>query len=125
MLKRFSFPFVSLTFALFCSVSFAAETFRVATYNVENYLDQPTESRPFVKSAEARGKVRESIHALNPDVIALEEMGSTNALLELRASLKARRSGFSVLGTRAGLGHEHSRCHFEPVAHRCLPTAHQ
>src|ERR1039458_4324534 len=38
MLKRFSFPFVSLTFALFCSVSFAAETFRVATYNVENYL---------------------------------------------------------------------------------------
>ena len=89
MLKRFSFPFVSLTFALFCSVSFAAETFRVATYNVENYLDQPTESRPHVKSVEARNKVRESIHALNPDVIALEEMGSTNALMELRRSLKA------------------------------------
>jgi endonuclease/exonuclease/phosphatase family metal-dependent hydrolase len=88
MLKRFSFPFVSLTFALFCSVSFAAETFRVATYNVENYLDQPTESRKFVKSDGARAKIRESIHALNPDVIALEEMGSTNALLELRASLK-------------------------------------
>ena len=88
MFKRFSFPFVSLAFALFCSVSFAAETFRVATYNVENYLDQPTESRPHVKSVEARNKVRESIHALNPDVIALEEMGSTNALLELRASLK-------------------------------------
>ena len=89
MLKRFSFPFVSLTFALFCSVSFAAETFRVATYNVENYLDQPTESRKSVKSDGARAKIRESIHALNPDVIALEEMGTTNALLELRASLKA------------------------------------
>src|ERR1035441_6732072 len=89
MLKRFSFPFVSLTFALFCSVSFAAETFRVAAYNVENYLDQPTESRRFVKSAEAKAKIRESIRALNPDVLALEEMGGTNALLELRASLKA------------------------------------
>jgi endonuclease/exonuclease/phosphatase family metal-dependent hydrolase len=89
MLKRFSFPFVSLTFALFCSVSFAAETFRVATYNVENYLDQPTESRKFVKSARAKAMVCESIRALNPDVIALEEMGSTNALMELRRSLKA------------------------------------
>ncbi|MEY4916227.1 MAG: hypothetical protein RL616_140 [Verrucomicrobiota bacterium] len=68
---------------------FAAETFRVAAYNVENYLDVPTESRHFVKSAEAKTKIRESIRAANPDVLALEEMGSTNALLELRASLKA------------------------------------
>jgi endonuclease/exonuclease/phosphatase family metal-dependent hydrolase len=94
MLKRFSFPFVSLTFALFCSVSFAAETFRVATYNAENYLDQPTESRKFVKSARAKAKVCESIRALNPDVIALEEMGSPNALLELRRSLKDKGLDF-------------------------------
>ena len=67
----------------------SAQTFRVATYNVENYLDQPTESRHFVKSAEAKAKVRESIEAMKPDVLALEEMGTTNALLELRASLKA------------------------------------
>jgi endonuclease/exonuclease/phosphatase family metal-dependent hydrolase len=67
----------------------AAGTFRVATYNVENYLDQATESRHFVKSPEAKAKIRESIRALNPDVLALEEMGTTNALLELRASLKA------------------------------------
>jgi endonuclease/exonuclease/phosphatase family metal-dependent hydrolase len=79
---------------LFCSTSFAAETFRVATYNVENYLDQPTESRPQPKSARARAKVCESICALNPDVIALEEMGSTNALMELRASLKAKGLDF-------------------------------
>src|ERR1017187_5499421 len=94
MLRRFSFPFVSLMFALFCSVSFAAETFRVATYNIENYLDQPTESRKFVKSAKAKAKVCESIRALDPDVIALEEMGSTNALMELRDSLKAKGLDF-------------------------------
>ena len=79
---------MAVVFALFLD-SLHAETFRVATYNVENYLDQPTESRPHVKSVAARNKVRESIRALNPDVIALEEMGSTNALMELRASLKA------------------------------------
>jgi endonuclease/exonuclease/phosphatase family metal-dependent hydrolase len=65
-----------------------AGTFRVAAYNLENYLDQPTETRLHVKSAEAKAKIRESIRALNPDVIALEEMGTTNALLELRAALK-------------------------------------
>src|SRR5665213_874086 len=77
---------VILFFAIFCPTTFAA-IFRVATYNVENYLDQTTESRHFVKSAEARAKVRESIEAMNPDVLALEVMGTTNALLELRASL--------------------------------------
>ena len=71
-----------------------AETFRIAAYNVENYLDQPTETRRFAKSDEAKAKIRESIHALKPDVIAFEEMGSTNALLELRASLKAEGMDF-------------------------------
>ncbi len=71
-----------------------AGTFRIATYNVENYLDQPTASRHAVKSAEAKAKVRETIRALNPDVLALEEMGSTNALLELRAALKADGQDF-------------------------------
>jgi endonuclease/exonuclease/phosphatase family metal-dependent hydrolase len=65
-----------------------AGTVRVATYNVENYLDAPTISRPHVKTDVAKAKVRESIRALNPDVLALEEMGGTNAFLELRASLK-------------------------------------
>ncbi|HWY32546.1 MAG TPA: endonuclease/exonuclease/phosphatase family protein [Candidatus Acidoferrum sp.] len=66
-----------------------AQTFRVAAYNVETYLDQPTESRPYVKSAAAKAKVLESILAMKPDVLSLEEMGTTNTLLELRASLKA------------------------------------
>jgi endonuclease/exonuclease/phosphatase family metal-dependent hydrolase len=73
---------------LLCANAFAG-TVRVATYNVENYLDQPTESRHFVKSEAAKAKIRESIRAMNPDVLALEEIGTTNALLELRASLKA------------------------------------
>lgn len=72
----------------------SAEIFRIAAYNVENYLDQPTESRHEVKSAEAKAKVRESILAMKPDVISFEEMGSTNALLDLRDSLKAQGLNF-------------------------------
>ncbi len=66
----------------------------MATYNVDTYLDQPTQSRPHVKSAEAKAKVCEMICGLNPDVIALEEMGSTNALFELRSSLAAKGLAF-------------------------------
>lgn len=69
-------------------INAAAGIVRVAAYNLENYLDVPTATRPHQKSDAAKAKIRESIRALNPDVIALEEMGTTNALLELRASLK-------------------------------------
>ena len=65
----------------------AADTFRVATYNVENYLETATAARP-AKTIAARAKVRENIVALKPDVIALQEIGDTNALLELQGSLK-------------------------------------
>ena len=82
-----------LALASFYYTAFAG-TFRVATYNVENYLDHATESRTHVKSSEAKAKIRESIKATNPDVIALEEMGDTNALLELRASLQADGQNF-------------------------------
>jgi len=85
--------FCALVFILFPTL-LHAEIFRVAAYNVENYLDQPTESRRFVKSAEAKAKIRESIRALKPDVISFEEMGSTNALLELRDSLKTEGLNF-------------------------------
>lgn len=66
-----------------------AETFRVVAYNVENYLDQPTESRREAKSAAAKAQVRANIKALKPDVLAMEEMGQLSALKELQASLKA------------------------------------
>jgi endonuclease/exonuclease/phosphatase family metal-dependent hydrolase len=68
--------------------SATAEVFRVATFNVENYIDAPAGNRP-AKSPEGRAKVRESIAAVKPDVLALQEVGSTNALLQLQAGLKS------------------------------------
>ena len=70
-----------------------ADTFRVATYNVENYLDD-TASRCCVKSAASKAKVRECLRALRPDVLALQEMGSVAALLDLRAALQAEGLDF-------------------------------
>jgi endonuclease/exonuclease/phosphatase family metal-dependent hydrolase len=74
---------------VFCAIrGLPAATFSVATFNLENYLDVSVEHRT-AKPDQARAKIRESIRALNADVLALQEMGSTNALLELRSSLRA------------------------------------
>ena len=75
-------------------INVLASTIRVATYNVETCLDQPTESRHFAKAEAAKAKICELIHASKPDVIALEEMGTTNALLELQARLKSEGLNF-------------------------------
>lgn len=61
---------------------------RVVSYNVENYLDQPTGTRQ-AKSPEAKAKVAEMLLSIQPDVLALQEMGSRSALAELQATLKA------------------------------------
>src|SRR5262245_11307720 len=66
----------------------AADLFRVATYNIENYLDQTAGNRP-LKTTQGKAKIRESLHAISADVVALQEIGPTNALLELRAALQA------------------------------------
>lgn len=63
------------------------DTFRVATYNLESYLDEDTPTRR-AKPADAKAKVRESILALKPDVLALQELGSVSALIELKEALK-------------------------------------
>src|SRR5437764_12201706 len=74
-----------------CSgAAWAAQTFRVATYNLDNYLEHPIGNRP-AKSAEGKAKIRESVRAAAADVLALQEIGGTNELLELRASLKAEK----------------------------------
>ena len=82
------------------------DSLRVATYNVENYLDD-TASRCCVKSAVSKAKVRECIRALGPDVLALQEMGGLAALMELRAALKAEGLDFPhwehVAGSDANL----------------------
>jgi endonuclease/exonuclease/phosphatase family metal-dependent hydrolase len=79
--------FYQLILAAWVAQAAAADVFRVATFNVENYVDGPGGSRP-LKTTAARAKVCESIVALKPDVISLQEMGSTNALMELQAALK-------------------------------------
>ncbi|MBC8003244.1 MAG: endonuclease/exonuclease/phosphatase family protein [Opitutaceae bacterium] len=76
-----------LAFGLLSPEKCAAALFRVASYNLENYLDAAVGTR-IAKNDEARAKIRESVLAIKPDVLALQEMGGTNALLELRASLK-------------------------------------
>ncbi len=78
---------LALSLLFVSSLLQAQTTVRVGAYNVENYLDVAASGRP-AKPAESKAKVREMIKLLNADVLALEEMGNTNALLELRASLK-------------------------------------
>ena len=79
-------PFWIILLLLSCRLLLAG-TFTVATYNLEFYVDRPTLSYE-AKSEQGRAIIRQSIRTMNPDVIALQEMGSTNALLELRAALK-------------------------------------
>jgi endonuclease/exonuclease/phosphatase family metal-dependent hydrolase len=67
----------------------AADTFRIVEYNLENYLDAPAGTRPS-KTEEAKAKIRANLKALRPDVLAVAEIGSTNALLELRDSLRTQ-----------------------------------
>jgi endonuclease/exonuclease/phosphatase family metal-dependent hydrolase len=81
----------------------AADTFRVASYNLEGYLDTPTQSRQ-AKSDDSKAKVRECILALRPDVIALQEVGTLSALLELRDSLK--RDGLDLPHWEYVCGHD-------------------
>lgn len=79
----------------FAARAHPADSIRIATFNVENYLIDAVHHRP-VKSAESKARVCESILALRPDLIALQEIGGTNALLQLRADLH-----------RAGLEYPH------------------
>jgi len=66
----------------------ATPRFTIATYNLENYLDLPIGDRP-AKSPEAKARIREAIRRIKPDVLALQEIGGRQTLLDLRATLKA------------------------------------
>ena len=63
----------------------AQQTFRVVTYNVENFILEPIQNRP-LKKPFAQAKIIESILAAKPDVIALQEMGKKTALAKLQAN---------------------------------------
>lgn len=65
----------------------AGDTFTVGSYNLENYLIVPQETRD-AKPVDARIRIRESIKALNADVLALQEVGGKAALAELRGALE-------------------------------------
>jgi endonuclease/exonuclease/phosphatase family metal-dependent hydrolase len=82
-------------FLLFFTLQALGASFSVATFNLEFYVDAPTLGRN-PKSEESKRAIASAIAAMNPDVIALQEMGSTNALLELRARLQ-----------RAGVNYPH------------------
>ena len=63
-----------------------AGSFHVATYNVENYLTVPAGTRA-AKTPAARRKVIENLVTLRADVLALQEIGGTSALLDLQKAL--------------------------------------
>jgi endonuclease/exonuclease/phosphatase family metal-dependent hydrolase len=71
---------------LFCGTA-CARTFTVGTYNLEMYIDAPFND-VLPKTESSKKIVRQSIRALNADILALEEIGSTNTLLELRSALR-------------------------------------
>jgi endonuclease/exonuclease/phosphatase family metal-dependent hydrolase len=80
-------PRVLSLLILFLQPLHAGVSFRVATYNLENYLVTSVEGRP-AKSLPARAALRAGIGSLNPDVLAVQEIGGLDALEELRRSLK-------------------------------------
>lgn len=88
MLKSLSLLIV-LLLSLASSPLSGAESgsFRVATYNLENYVIEATASRK-PKTEESKAKLREIILAARPDVLAVQEIGPRSALLDLQSSLK-------------------------------------
>jgi endonuclease/exonuclease/phosphatase family metal-dependent hydrolase len=79
---------------LFAAQATAADTFTVATYNLENYLVAPQESRK-AKPVEARARIQETLKTLNADVLALQEVGGKAALAELHDALKKEGLNYS------------------------------
>lgn len=61
--------------------------FKVVTYNLENYLVERSGTR-VPKPEASRRKVAETLITIRPDVLAVQEIGPTNALLELQSRLR-------------------------------------
>lgn len=75
-----------------CATSALAETVRIATYNVRNYLvmDRHVGARwrpSYPKPESEKSMVREVIRDIRPDILVLQEMGPLDFLEELRADL--------------------------------------
>jgi len=89
----FAIWIILVLFFFVASVVEAAEKLKIATYNLENYLLAATSSRP-QKSETARAKIREIVAAINPDILALQEIGSNEALVELQRALRIQGVDF-------------------------------
>ncbi|PIX58426.1 MAG: hypothetical protein COZ46_03970 [Verrucomicrobia bacterium CG_4_10_14_3_um_filter_43_23] len=84
--------FISLLFLLSQSHTLFAETVRLATYNVQNYLITSrmvdgVYRQDYPKPEAEKTALRAIIKRVNPDVLALQEMGSKSFLLELQQDL--------------------------------------
>jgi len=79
---------------LFAQYSFSAQTFTVATYNVENYFLTAFANRK-AKTEASRAKVAEVIASIKPDILVLQEIGRKVALQELRQRLDGNGLRFS------------------------------
>jgi endonuclease/exonuclease/phosphatase family metal-dependent hydrolase len=66
----------------------AAEQVSLATFNLENYLLNPNQGRS-PKPQSSRLAVKNALLSMRADVVALQEIGSETALLELRQGLEA------------------------------------
>ena len=95
-MKRPKYFLCSLCFLLFnlCAISLPAETFTIATYNVENYgpANRMTEAgyrQDYPKPEAEKRALRTVIRAVNADVLVLQEMGGKAYLEELRRDLIA------------------------------------
>ncbi|HUR47586.1 MAG TPA: endonuclease/exonuclease/phosphatase family protein [Candidatus Saccharimonadales bacterium] len=76
--------------SLLClQIASAGEMFRVGCYNLNNYITEPSGKRP-PKSEESKVKIHETLRELDAHVLALEEVGSLQALTELLVAMKAK-----------------------------------
>ena len=85
----YSWRMKSILLLLITTSALAADTFTVASFNVENYFLYKFGTRK-AKPAASRAKVREAILKIKPDVLALQEVGRRTALDELVAVLRAK-----------------------------------
>lgn len=81
--------YARLNFAVFLVAInlLSAGEFVVVTYNLENFVGPNSQNRP-IKPASAKAKIVESILAVRPDVLAVQEIGKRARLRELQAMLK-------------------------------------
>ncbi len=65
----------------------AADTFRVATYNLNNYFLTASDTRP-AKAPVSIAQIHTNLLALRPDILAVQEISGADGLKHLQSALK-------------------------------------